>query len=79
MARKPPQVYDVRSQLTGAAVVIGVPLGLARSECARLDAEAKQPNPERRSSRWPGGEPVGMHCGVVTSYEVVSKAGVVVS
>lgn len=78
MPRKPPQLYDVRSQITGAGVVLGVSLKLARSECARLNAEARRPNPERRNAQWPEGEPWGMQGGVVTSYEVVSTSGLVV-
>lgn len=73
------EAYNVCSTVTGAEVVICVPLELAQSERARLNAEARTPNPERTSSRWPQGEPWGLHAGVVTSYEVVSANGIVVA
>lgn len=79
MPRKPPKLYDVRSKTTGAQVIVGVPLGVARSECSRLGAEARRPNPERRTPLHPQGEPWGMEGGVVTEYEVVGRFGIVVA
>lgn len=71
MPRNPPKLYDVRSRQTGAQVVIGVPLTVARTECARLNAEAKVVNPET-------GKPNGMQTGEITVYEVVSAGGLIV-
>ena len=76
--KAPAELYDVRSALTGYQTVQGVSLELAQSECARLNAEARRPNPERPTHQYPQGEPWGMHCGEVTRYEVVSQSGLVV-
>lgn len=70
MARNAPQDYDVRSQNTGALVVIGVPLAVARSEAARLNAEARVCHPVT-------GRPVGMQQGEVTTYEVTTRDGLI--
>jgi hypothetical protein len=79
MPRKPPEKYNVHSAVSGAQIVTGVTLALARSECARLNAEARQPNPDRRTSLHPQGEPTGMHLGELTTYEVRSASGLVVA
>lgn len=71
MPRKPPQLYDVRSANSGALVVIGVNLATARSEQARLNAEARVIDPER------GGQPAGMQRGALTVYEVTTKEGLI--
>lgn len=65
------ELYDVRSRQSGAGVVLGVSLDLAKSEAKRLNKEARRLNGR--------GEPCGMHHGEVTVYEVVSRSGVVVA
>lgn len=57
-------MFDVRSALTGAQVIAGVPEDVARDECARLNAEARVINPAT-------GKPTGLECGQVTTYIVV--------
>lgn len=63
--------YDVRSANSGAQVIINVDHATAVAECGRLNHEARQ------FDRWRG-EPVGMHKGRMTRYEVVSVGGVIV-
>lgn len=76
--KAPTELYNVHSAVSGAQVIIGVPLGDASTpgtavyERDRLNAEARRPNPSQPS------EPTGMHHGVLTTYEVRSRAGVVV-
>lgn len=65
MPRKPPQVYNVCRASDGCPVVLGVPLGDARGECARLNAEARLINPETSKA-------TSMFRGEPTSYEVVT-------
>lgn len=65
------ELYDVRSANSGAEVIIGVDLDTAKDECKRLNKEARRVNAQ--------GEPTGMHAGEVTTYEVVSRSGLVVS
>ena len=56
MSRKPPQTYNVVNDADGSLVVIGVDLATARSEQARLNAEAKAV--------------AGMHMGAVTQHTI---------
>lgn len=65
-------LYDVRSAITGALIIHGVELDLAQTERARLNAEARVPNPERND------RPTGLHRGVVTTYDVTTLTGIVV-
>jgi hypothetical protein len=53
--RKPPQTYNVVNDADGSLVVIGVDLATARSEQARLNAEANH---------------AGMHMGTVTQHAI---------
>lgn len=76
MPRKPAQTYDVRSAQTGAQVVVGVDLSLARSECARLCAEARMVVGQDAKGRT---KYHGMQRGEVTTYDVVDpRSGLVV-
>lgn len=60
--------YDVVRSHDGALVIRGVDREIARSEAARLNAEAKVINPETR-------KPTGMFLGLLTSYVVCDEAG----
>jgi len=64
------ELYDVRLRDGGPVAVIGVSLEAAQDERDRLNREARRPNEF--------GQPQGMHMGVVMSYEIVSKSGLVV-
>lgn len=86
MARKPPAPYNVFKH-DGAQIITGVPLALARSEAARLNAEsrvviAQHPavtDPETGATMFPAWtEYAGMVSGEVSRYEVRSITGLVV-
>ena len=68
--KKAAELYDVRPSDGGPVAVIGVGLEAAQDERDRLNREARRPNEF--------GQPQGMHLGVVVSYEIVSKSGLVV-
>lgn len=70
MPRKPRQVYDVCRAQDGALVICGVDLATARSEKARLNAEAAVVNPETR-------QPTGMFLGELVTYEARSREGLI--
>lgn len=72
MPRKPPQVYDVVRSQDGALVVRDVPLNTARSECARLCAEAKV-KPEYGNAPY-----AGMFHGELVTYEVRGQGGLAI-
>lgn len=76
MPRKPPQVYAVHLAQDGAQVVAGVPLDVARGECARLNAEARVIVTSPALGRV--GEPQSMYHGEVCRYEVRGVNGMVV-
>jgi hypothetical protein len=71
-APQPPDAYDVCRAQDGALVVVGVSLDLARSEAARLNAEARVQAPDRDG-------PTGMYLGELVRYEVRSKEGLVIA
>lgn len=80
MARKPAQVYNVHKVQDGSQIVTGVSLALARSEAARLNAEARVPL-SRSAPDIPHTEPnrpTGMVNGEVSRYEVRTPEGIVV-
>lgn len=72
MPEQDASLYDVRSQLSGAQVIIGVDFDTATNECARLNAEARVVDPWR-------GEPMGLHKGKQTRYEVVAVSGLAIA
>lgn len=78
MARKPTALYNVHRQQDGAQIISGVPLKMARSECARLNAEAQVLDPDKRDDQ---GRPVhvGMYLGELVRYEVRSVDGLVIA
>lgn len=86
MPRKPPQTYNVCRAGDGALVVIGVPLDMARSESARLNAEARVIVRQHPAVVIDGvvtfpayTEYAGMFMGNVTRYEVRTHDGLVIS
>lgn len=79
MARKPPQKYNVHRAKDGAQIITGVSLGLARSECARLNAEARVPIGVHLPDHPTPDRPTGMYLGEVTRYEVQTMEGTVIS
>lgn len=75
MARKPAQTYNVHKVQDGSQIITGVSLALARSEAARLNAEARvvdRIDSEGRTIY------AGMVNGEISQYEVRSAAGIVV-
>lgn len=75
MARKPAQTYNVHKVQDGSQIVTGVSLALARSEAARLNAEARvvdRIDSEGRTIY------AGMVNGEISRYEVRSAAGLVI-
>lgn len=62
VSRKPPQTYNVVNDADGSLVVIGVDLATARSEQARLNAEAKAVVAQNQHA--------GMHMGAVTQHTI---------
>jgi hypothetical protein len=71
MPRKSTQLYNIHREADGAQVGTGVDLDTARSEVARLNAEAKVTNPDT-------GKPTAMYLGEVCRYEIRSTEGLVV-
>lgn len=76
--KQPPPAYDVVRSQDGALVIVGVDLDLARSEAARLNAEAKVTNPDHLHPDTHQPMPTGMWHGEVCRYEVRSKEGLIV-
>ena len=70
--RKPEQQYNVCRVADGAQVVVGVSLAQARSECARLDAEARLFVADQ-------GRPAGLHLGAPCTHEVRGAGDMVVA
>lgn len=75
MARTPAQSYNVHKVQDGSQIVTGVSLALARSEAARLCAEARV-----RVGSTIDGVPIyaGMAHGEISRYEVRTATGLVV-
>ena len=78
MPRKPPQVFNVHRANDGAQVITGVSLGLARSEAARLCAEARVPMAAHDSNHPEPRRATSMYMGEVSRYEVRSTEGLVI-
>lgn len=84
MTRKAPQTYNVINEADGALVVIGVDLATARSESARLDAEARMVVAQRPALADANGQTVqpartehaGMHMGLVSRHAITTTEGV---
>lgn len=84
MSRKAPQSYNVINEADGSLVVIGVDIALARSECARLDAQARMVVAENQALADVHGQTVrpaltehaGMHMGRVSRHAIQTTEGV---
>lgn len=87
MARTPKKLYHVHKAQDGSQIVTGVPLAVARSEAARLNAEARVQVGtmaavyDRDGAMVQAPAPIfaGMVHGEISRYEVRSAEGLVIA